>query len=502
MIDFIICIGNGAESADMFAKDIALLNNLKHHGFLDNNTELLSGCYHTSIYDIKLIELINKVTVVIDRLKIVVLDQDATVYKTARDYYDTIEMAQALVTHCNVEFVDPSMSNPFRQLLEENESFCILPFISTNGFNRHCCWMPKFDQYTDFYTDKNSLKMRQQMLNGEKTELCQQCYDVENYGAVSRRQIYTRDWTYKLNLKSYSDVEKYTKLIRYEIFLGNYCNLMCRMCSPTASNLIDAEYNNLGLVQHKLGITKNNPFEKIDLDTIQHLFVVGGEPSINQDFYNFLKHCIQVGKTDFEIAISTNAVSITKEFILLVTQFSNIKISISVDGFDQTNRYIRWPSDWGKFKQNTQKIISALKPHNYHFNSVVSIYNIACLYPLFEFLDNTYPTSPISLNLLQTPYHQVAWNFPDKQLALDNLNKIKTLKRYHIDEGFNRDINGIIQRMETCEVDYAALAKFFEFNDLLDQSRGVDLSDYIPELAQCRSRAGFWPTLSADGTRV
>jgi hypothetical protein len=80
----------------------------------------------------------------------------------------------------------------------------------------------------------------------------------------------------------------------------------------------------------------------------------------------------------------------------------------------------------------------------------------------------------------------VAWNFPNKQLALDNLKKIKTLNKYHTDEGFNRDINGIIQRIETCEVDYATLAKFFEFNDLLDQSRGVNLSEYIPELEQCR----------------
>ena len=105
MIDFIICIGNGAESADILAKNIAVLNNLRHRGFLGHNTELLPGCYHTSIYDIKLLQLINKITVIIDRIKIVVLDQDKTVYKNARDYYDTIEMAQSLVSHCEVEFV-------------------------------------------------------------------------------------------------------------------------------------------------------------------------------------------------------------------------------------------------------------------------------------------------------------------------------------------------------------------------------------------------------------
>jgi hypothetical protein len=91
------------------------------------------------------------------------------------------------------------------------------------------------------------------------------------------------------------------------------------------------------------------------------------------------------------------------------------------------------------------------------------------------------------MNLLKTPTHQAAWNFPNKQVALDDLQKIKTLKKYHVDEVFNSNINSIIQRIETCEVDYAKLSKFFEFNDLLDQSRGVNLVDYIPELEQCRS---------------
>ena len=347
--------------------------------------------------------------------------------------------------------------------------------------------MPKFEPYTDFYTDKNSLKMRQQMLNGEKTELCQQCYNVENHGAISRRQTYTRDWTYKLNLKSYSEVKKYTKLIRYEISLGNYCNLMCRMCNPSSSNLIDNEYSDLGITQHKLGITKNNHFDNIDLDSIQQLIVTGGEPSINQEFYDFLKRCIQIKKTDFEIFISTNAVSITKEFISLIKQFTNMQISISIDGFDKTNQYIRWPADWEKIKKNVQRLISVLRPHNYYFNSVISIYNIACLYPLFKFLDENYSTSTFSINLLETPNNQTAWNFPNKQLALDNLKKIKTLNKYHTDEVFNSNINGIIQRLETCEIDYATLAEFFKFNDLLDQSRGVKLADYIPELDQCRT---------------
>ena len=62
MIDFIICIGNGSEFADNLAKNIATSNNLTHRGFLDNFTELLPGCYHTSIYDITTLELITNLS--------------------------------------------------------------------------------------------------------------------------------------------------------------------------------------------------------------------------------------------------------------------------------------------------------------------------------------------------------------------------------------------------------------------------------------------------------
>ena len=57
---------------------------------------------------------------------------------------------------------------------------------------------------------------------------------------------------------------------------------------------------------------------------MQQIQIVGGEPSISQDFYDFLKRCIRANKTDFEIYISTNCVSVTKEFISLIKQFKNI----------------------------------------------------------------------------------------------------------------------------------------------------------------------------------
>jgi molybdenum cofactor biosynthesis enzyme MoaA len=485
----IICLGNGSTEADTLAKNIAVLHNISYWGFLDNNTLIKDGCYHTSIYDIKPNELMSK-TKNIDNLTIIVLDQNKTCYSSDQEFYDTINLAQALSEHAQIEFVDPLMITSFNEIIKINKSFCILPFnslwVRESDAPRHCCWMTPFKTaYTNFYDNPESNKMRQQMLSGELVDSCLVCYKIEDSGAISERQNQTIQWAHKLGLRSLDDV-KNVKLVNYDISLGNKCNLMCRMCNPGSSNLISSEYSRIGLYPTDRGIIDLDNFDIINFDTVQRIQVVGGEPSINDNFYNFLRKCIRHNKTDVEIFVSTNAVAINKEFTELIQNFDNIKFSISIDGFESTNQYIRWPSPWLKIINNIKKLTSVLKPYKYYFNTVVSIYNVFQLFELFKFLEENYPTSAFHITFLYNPSILEAWNFPNKQLALENLNQIKTLKTYQQNQIFKSKIDGIINQLETTDIDLVKLKEFFEFNDKLDQSRGVTLADYIPELNDCR----------------
>ena len=489
--DVIICIGNGGNEANQLTNAIANDKKIPYYGFLNAQTAINNGCYHTSIYDITAQQLIDSVTG-IKNLKIIMLDQDESYYNNSNEFYSTIDLGQAFVGLADVEFINISWTNPFRQIVNNNKSFCILPFInerlSRNKNDRtHCCWQKTFlEPYTDFYTNSDSINMRQKMVNGDKIDLCQVCYNLEEYGGMSPRQTTTIDWTYKLKYKSIQEVIDNTKLLNYEIQVGNKCNLMCRMCDPHSSNLIANEYFKIGLAQTNLKTISSNDFDLIDIDTVRQVQVAGGEPSISKDFYDFLKRCIQANKTDLEIFISTNAVSITKEFISLIKHFSNIKISISIDAVGDINKYLRWPNNWQKFTKNIEKLKSALPSYNYYFNTVVSIYNISQLYHVFEYLETNFPTSNYSMNILENPTIQQPWNFPDKALALANLTKIKNLQTYKKNQIFKSKIDGIINRMEKSCFDPELLAQFFEFNDKLDKSRHVKLVDYIPELDACR----------------
>lgn len=490
--DLLICIGNGSTHADQMANQIAKDNGLCYLGILDRNTTLDHGCWHTSIYDIGLLELKEKLSK-FNSCNIIVLDQPDNRWPRYKDYSYTVDMAQALEELYPVTFLNKEMSNPFRSILRSNKSFCILPFVGihlTNKTIRHCCWqkpVSTLSEYQGFHNDPTSLQLRHQMLRGEKNASCEKCYVIEDSGSISTRQDATLRWAYELNLKSYNDVVEKTKLINYEVVLGNECNSMCRMCSPSSSSLINNEYNKLGITNN-LFITKNRDnLEIVDLDLIQRLQVVGGETTISPEFESFLQKCIKKERTDFEIFIGTNCYALSNRFLKLIKPFKKMCVGISIDGFQEVNRYIRWPIKWEKFCNNIKKLTDQIPLEQCSFNTTVSIYNISQLYEIYNYLDQHYPNIYASINFLTEPANMVPWNFPDKDVALKNLNQIKTLNRYKHDEIFQSRIDSLITKFSNSSVDLTVLADFFKFNDKLDQSRGVKLVDYIPELEHCRN---------------
>jgi hypothetical protein len=120
------------------------------------------------------------------------------------------------------------------------------------------------------------------------------------------------------------------------------------------------------------------------------------------------------------------------------------------------------------------------------FNTTVSIYNISNLYSIFKFIEDHYPHSRYNSGFVLDPKSQQPWIFANKHVALANLEQTRTLDAYHKNEVFKSQIDGIIEKITNCEIDYNLLKEFFEFNDRLDASRDVKLQDYIPELEACR----------------
>ena len=375
--------------------------------------------------------------------------------------------------------------------LNENKSFCILPFVHLHVNEKNniklCCLadgevVGKYTKDFDFKNDPAMQEIRSKILAGERIPHCKECYNYEDRGADSSRLRDTAEWVRKLNIEKVEDVP--TELMYYDIRNDNLCNLSCRMCNPQFSSQLAKEYKMLGWIWTPE--PKSFSFsEVVDLDTCKKIYVAGGEPSLMPEFRTFLKKAIDAGKTDIEIRMNTNATNLNKEYRDMLSQFSGLNIVCSIDGFDQINRYIRWPADWDTIVENVHGL-RAITP-NVAFNVTVSIWNIANLSKLVFFLEKEFPGGLILLNRVFHPPMQMFHTFPNKDLALADLELLKQSNHYAQDDSFRGKVDYFIAELVEAPLNLPALEEFFDYNDTLDESRGVELKDFIPELDACRA---------------
>lgn len=375
--------------------------------------------------------------------------------------------------------------------LKENRAFCILPFIhlhvNENNDVKPCCLAGQsgIDKYTDnfdFQTNPALEQVRQKMFAGERVASCAECYKLEDAGTYSSRNRETDEWAKKLNLEHFEDVR--TDLIYYDIRNDNLCNLSCRMCNPQFSSQLEKEYKKLGW-RHPVYPKSVDLVSTINLQTAQKVYIAGGEPSLMPSFREFLNQAIVAGRTDIEIRMNTNATNLNKEYRELLAKFSNVNIVVSLDGYDNINRYIRWPADWETLIKNVHGLFE-ITPY-VGFNVTVGIWNISNLSKLVFFLEKEFPEcNTVLLNKIYSPEAQVFTTFPNKELALNDLELLKTT-RFYKDFLFSSKVDYYISSMQDSTVNTDALTQFFKFNDALDSSRDIKLIDYIPELDACRS---------------
>ena len=495
----ILCLGNNTEDTDVKTRKLAQSSSMKCHGLISEIHSPISlsdleqtGFYHSSVYDLehhRIVELAAQFN------KVIILEQPKEQYSHPDAFYNTIRVADAISKIVPVEYIDPSFNqniNFFENLVQQNKSFCIFPFIellADNGNTTVCCRsetaiMP-LSELENFHTDLNYLKIRNNMLNGIKMpEHCSACYDLESKNIRSARIQETIVWSNRLGLHGIDDLSKIQEPLYYEVRPSNICNLQCRTCEPKNSHLIAEEYNRIGITKFKQQQYSN--FDFVNLDTVKKLYIAGGEPTAMTDFYTFLDKCIQNQTTDFEIVINTNGTKVNSRFQKQLEHFENFQFIFSIDGFENLNHYIRWPSNWNTIIDNCRYLVQ--QKHFVSFNVTVSIYNIWALDKLFMFLEKEFPACLIHCNFAGTEDDVYsALNFPNPDMVLSSLKAITKMKSYHNDLLVRSFVDAFITHYDkNFKLDLKKLKAFFEFNDKLDQSRNIKLADYIPELEAAR----------------
>jgi sulfatase maturation enzyme AslB (radical SAM superfamily) len=376
-------------------------------------------------------------------------------------------------------------------LLDQNRYFCMMPFVhlhvNENDVIKPCCYGDNIKQFPvgfDYATDSDFQRIRSDMLAGRPVRECQNCYRVEAGGGESYRQRDSRDWMIRDRIAFLEEVRP--ALRYYDIRNDNTCNLSCRMCHPGASSQLVKEYQRIGWAVTDTS-REVRLSEIVDYSTVKKVIVAGGEPTIMPEFQTFLTRALEHGRQDIELMVITNATNVNPRVFELLSKFTNVQFTVSIDGYDQVNRYIRWPSDWATLTQNIHRLRSITD--QVCFSVCASIWNIANLSQLINFLDREYDVPVILINEAMSPRPGAEVSpflFPNKQLALADLEQCKQSRNYEIDDFYRNRIDYLINGINTAVVNPQQLASFFEYNDQLDASRGIQLKDYIPALDACR----------------
>lgn len=486
----ILCLGNNTEDTDNKTSELAVLNNSRNFGLLsnlENNFDwdqlIYDGYYHTSVYDFNRIE-IERLQQMFD--KTIILNQSYKDWDHPNAFYNTV------ITP-NAEFINPEMQETniyWKNIIETNKSFCIFPFIELISYDNYttvCCRSTKqithINNLQNYNTDLNYVCIRNSMINAQLIpEHCQYCYSLENKNIISPRIKETIEWCNRLNIRSIDELKKIKTPVYYEIRPNNKCNLKCRMCTPASSHLIEHEYSKIGIISTYNTYDSYLSFDIVDINNLHKLYVAGGEPLIIPEVTNFLLKCIKLEQTDFEININTNATIITEEFKKIISNFTNLQFTISIDAYKDINYYIRYPSKWENIIDNVDYMIA----HNHivSFNTTISIYNITRLYELFDFFNTKYFGHHLHVQLAGSPDGILSpYNNPNISMVLSNLTKSLKLQccQTPLVSSVLNELKNYYENNQPIDIN-----RFYTFNDKLDSYRNITLNDYIPELNSFR----------------
>lgn len=438
-----------------------------------------------------------------------------------------------------------------------NRSYCRVAFdsitISPTGRMQLCCesqWPGKpqdepriedVKSIDDWFHGEYMTGVRKAMLAGHKIKECSTCYTKEKLHKKSSRTMTNEHWlrqTLKKDIQALDDLEpeydtrmdSVTQLIdsqadedrsehsikKLDLKLGNNCNLKCKMCFPFASSELWKEWKALGWNSKDKDPNNDTswkyydgyfeedyawPKKKQNMDMIKEaaiksesIHVTGGEPTINPEFFDLLRHCINKGVAkDITLSVTTNATKIHPRFFEMVREFKDLRLTISMDGVGKTYEYVRFPANYDKVYSNILRYSEFVKTlgkgSRLIFNFVLQIWNlhnavdtIKTLAPhavnadflavkIEEVREPTFMRwGMLSSNEVKKVVQQIAeelQNKPDMKTKWPMISLSRTMKAYK--EYRQEDFSNKLEQLQ-------------EFTEKQDKHRGIELKDYIPEL--------------------
>ena len=401
------------------------------------------------------------------------------------------------------------------KIVKDNKVYCRIPFdsvtITPTGRLHLCCEsqhnfsfdteqlkLNKIESIEKWFNGAYLTKVRQAMIDGKPLKECEFCYKSEKkYGHSSRlgnNQKY---------FEKHNDIHE-ASIKKIDMKLGNKCNLKCKMCFPYASSELWKEWKELGWNtddpndntswKYYDGYFEEDyswPKDKTNLDKIKDvvvkskiIHVTGGEPTINPELYQLLKHCIDKGTAkDTVLEITTNATKIHPKFFFYVKQFKQLILTVSIDGTGSTYEYIRYPAKFDTVYNNVLKYREQIDQMP---NSKMNITFVLQLWNLHNALDTIQTFGELADWFYIEPLHDP--KFMDWHMAPEKTYKDTVYRLYELLQDTNDTNNDLYKRFARIiktkqPIDKAKWDQLIKFVTAQDGYRGINIQDYIQNLA-------------------
>lgn len=298
-------------------------------------------------------------------------------------------------------------------------TFCILPWIhlfaSTTGTLRPCCVSTEFDYrykihkdgIKEYWNSQHMKDLRLSLLNGEKPNICETCWDKERRGDThSKRLGELRIWADRINIdelinSTLADGTVDDNIVSYDLRLGNLCNLKCVMCNPNSSSKwledkdILGKYVNTGFSKHSLPNLKwpeqNQLWDYLNenASSIRLLHFAGGEPLLHKKHYVLLNSLVEQGySSKISLKYNTNITHLPDQLFNLWNKFKHVQVWCSIDAYGDLNEYIRYPSKWQDI-ENALKLLDETDDNvQIRVNTAISALNIEFIPELYNYINS------------------------------------------------------------------------------------------------------------------
>lgn len=253
---------------------------------------------------------------------------------------------------------------------------------------RFCCKV----KYTDHDSHISKLEeVRDSFLKQEMHQDCNSCWIPESKGYKSYRTAQGGKATHEQVVNFYN---KKPSVEWIDVEFGDTCNMYCITCGPANSTLWQQIVNVYPNTNDKFDITWPRLVKLLDenLETIDHLNLYGGEPSLDANFYKIVDSLISYKLTKpIGVQIYTNGnysdnhrVRFENAIRDLSAAGWDVRLHFSLDAIGEEVEFIRGGLNFKRFEKNLRTMIdSNLTPF---VNVTISVLNIENHFKVYDWL--------------------------------------------------------------------------------------------------------------------